>query len=203
MGQLPTNYILIDFENVQPKNLEILSNHSFKILIFVGESQTKLPFDLVAGIQTFGEDAKYVKISGNGKNALDFHIAFYIGKLSVEEPDAYFHIISKDTGFDPIIKHLRANKIRVHRETDLAEIPILRISNATNNDETINAIVKNLAGRGQSRPRKVKTLTNTIKSLFTEKLGNDELMSLVQSLKDRKYIVVKETNVSYKLPKQL
>jgi len=105
---LPTNYILIDFENVQPKNMEVLSQHSFKIIIFVGENQTKLPYDLVAGIQKIGSDAMYIKIAGNGKNVLDFHIAYYIGKLAAEEPGAYFHIISKDTGFDPLIKHLRA-----------------------------------------------------------------------------------------------
>jgi len=35
---LATNYVLIDFENVQPKNLEILSNHPFKVLVFVGAS---------------------------------------------------------------------------------------------------------------------------------------------------------------------
>ena len=101
----PKNYVLIDFENVQPKNLEILSQHSFKIIVFVGENQTKLPFDLVAGIQEFGSDAKYVKISGNGKNALDFHVAYYIGKLAAEEPGAYFHIISKDTGLFYFISH--------------------------------------------------------------------------------------------------
>lgn len=200
---LPANYVLIDLENVQPKNLEILSQHSFKVIVFVGENQANLPFDLVAGVQKFGSDAQYVKIAGNGKNALDFHIAYYIGKISSEEPDAYFHIISKDTGFDPLIKHLRTNKVKVHRETDLAEIPILRISNATSKDETINAIVQNLAGRGQARPRKVKTLINTINSLFAEKLDDKEMMSLLQSLRDRKYIVINDTNISYSFPKQV
>jgi len=32
----PVNYVLIDFENVQPKNLELLSKHLFKVLVFVG-----------------------------------------------------------------------------------------------------------------------------------------------------------------------
>jgi len=199
---LPTNYVLIDFENVQPKNLEILSNHPFKIFVFVGANQTKVPFDLATAMQNFGDNAKYLKISGNGQNALDFHIAFYIGQLSLQDPEGFFHIISKDTGFDPLIKHLRTKNIRVQREKDLAEIPVLRISSATNNDEKISAIIKNLAGRGQSRPRKVKTLANTINSLFTQKLEENELSALIKVLKDRKYIVVKDSNVSYKLPKQ-
>ena len=197
---MPTNYVLIDFENVQPKNLELLSNHPFKVFLFVGASQAKLSYDLAAAMQQLGENAKYVKIGGNGKNALDFHLAFYVGELSTKEPNAYFHIISKDTGFDPLIKHLKARNIRIQRERDLAEIPVLRMSNATSSDEKITAIVKNLAGRGQARPRKVKTLANTINSLFAEKLEEKELMNLVNELQKRCYIAISERNVSYKLP---
>jgi hypothetical protein len=68
--------VLIDFENVQPKNLEILKNHPFKIFVFVGANQTKVFFDLASTMQQFGDNAHYIKISGNGQNALDFHIAF-------------------------------------------------------------------------------------------------------------------------------
>ena len=199
---MPTNYVLIDFENVQPKNLEILVKHPFKIFVFVGANQTKIPFDLATTMQSFGDNGKYIKISGNGQNALDFHIAFYVGQMSMQDPEGYFHIISKDTGFDPLIKHLRTQKIRIHREKDLAEIPILKISSATSNDEKINAIIKNLAGRGQSRPRKLKTLSNTINSLFTQKLSDSELEAMIKVLTDRKYIVVNDGNISYKLPKQ-
>ena len=197
---MATNYILIDFENVQPKNLEILANHPFEILVFVGANQNKVSYDLAAAMQDLGDSASYIKICGNGQNALDFHIAFYVGQLSLKDPEGYFHIISKDTGFDPLIKHLKAKKVRVHRRKDLAEIPVLRMSSATNDDEKIAAITKNLAGRGQSRPRKVKTLANTINSLFTKKLQENELMSLVKELQRRKYIIVNQDKVSYKLP---
>ncbi len=197
---MPTNYILIDFENVQPRNLEILANHPFKVLVFVGENQARVPFELAAAMQVLGDKAKYIKISGNGQNALDFHIAFYVGRLSKQDPEAHFHIISKDKGFDPLIKHLKTGNIRVQRERDLAEIPVLRMPNTTSDDKKIAAIVKNLAGRGQSRPRKVKTLANTINALFTKKLEESELMSLVKELQERKYIVITQGNVSYKLP---
>lgn len=197
---MPTNYVLIDFENVQPSNLEILQRHSFKVLVFVGANQVKVPFELAAAMQALGNSAQYIKISGSGKNALDFHIAYYIGELAANEPGAFFHIISRDTGFDPLVKHLKSKKLKVQRERDLAEIPVLRISAATPNDEKISAIVKNLAGRGQSRPRKVKTLSNTINSLFTETLSEQQLTSLVKELEQRQYIKVNNNNVSYHLP---
>jgi hypothetical protein len=193
-----TNYVLIDFENVQPTNLEVLRDHSFRVLVFVGANQSRVPFDLAAAMQALGDAGEYVKIAGSGKNNLDFHIAYYIGKLAAEEPKASFHIISRDTGFDPLIHHLKSNKIKVQRERDLAEIPVLRISSATSNDEKIAAIVKNLAGRGQSRPRKVKTLSNTISNLFTETLSEEQLGELMRELEARGHIAVNNGNVTYK-----
>lgn len=197
---MATQYVLIDFENVHPKNLELLTTHPFKVFVFVGANQTKVPFDLADSMQLLGRSARYIKISGNGQNALDFHIAYYVGELAGKDPDAHFHIISKDRGFDPLIKHLKGRKIRIQREKDLAEIPILRVSNTTSSDEKIAAIVKNLGGRGQARPRKVKTLENTINTLFTKKLDKKELSSLIKELQKRKLIVVNQSNVSYKLP---
>ena len=197
---MPTNYVLIDFENVQPKNLSILADHSFKVLVFIGENQSRLPRHVVVAMQALGDKAKYVEIAGSGPNALDFHIAYYIGELSAADPAGKFHIISKDRGFDPLIRHLKAKKIRVRRESDLAEIPDLRIPKKTTKEEMIDSIVKNLIGRGQSRPRKVKTLQNTINSLIVESLDNRQLNDIVAELQKRKFIVVDKGNVKYTLP---
>src|SRR3546814_10235162 len=81
---MKTNYILIDYENVQPKNLALLEGDHFRVKVFIGAALAKLPFDLVAGMQALGSRAEYIRISGNGPNALDFHIAYYIGKRSEE-----------------------------------------------------------------------------------------------------------------------
>jgi hypothetical protein len=197
---MPNSYVLIDYENVQPKNLDLLENHPFKVLVFVGQSQARIPFDLADSMQLLGKDARYVRISGNGQNALDFHIAYYIGELAASEPDAFFHIISKDKGFDPLINHLKDRKIRVHREKDIGEIPVLQLADTSSIDEKISAIVKNLGGRGLARPRKVTTLSNTINSLFNPKLGAKELTALVKEMEKRKLIVINQNNVSYKLP---
>jgi len=197
---LPTNYVLIDFENVQPKNLELLAAHPFKVLVFIGSNQTRLPRHIVVAMQILGDQARYVEIEGSGPNALDFHIAYYIGELAAKEPQAHFHVISRDKGFDPLIRHLKSRKIRVHREIDVAEIPELRISTKGSTGDMVDAIVRNLIGRGQSRPRKVKTLQNTISHLIKEELDEKALAALVEDMKKRKLIVVKNGNVSYKLP---
>jgi hypothetical protein len=193
-------YVLVDFENVQPKNLELLKEHPFRVLVFIGSNQAKLPRHVVVPMQALGEKAQYVEIAGSGPNALDFHIAYYIGELATREPDAHFHIVSRDKGFDPLILYLKnRKKIRIRRETDLAEIPELRIPDTTSRDEQIDAIVKNLRQRGHSRPRKVKTLQNTINTLFTKKLDQAELDAITDELRKRNLIVIKQNNVSYRL----
>ena len=151
-------------------------------------------------IEFYKNKGKYVEIDGNGPNALDFHIAYYIGELAAADPTGHFHIISKDRGFDPLIRHLKGKNIQVRRESDLAEIPNLQIPKKAKKDDKIDAIVKNLVNRGQSRPRKVKTLQNVISNLVSETLDEAELAALVDELKKRKHIVVTKGNIKYTLP---
>lgn len=121
-----TNYVLIDYENVQPKNLSLLSADHFRVVLFVGQSQHSVRTDIAIAMQSFGKRAGYVRIAGNGSNALDFHIAYYIGRFVARDSTAFFHIISNDTGFDPLIMHLRKSNIEARRWAQLEQIPILR-----------------------------------------------------------------------------
>ena len=115
-----TNYVLIDFENLQPKNLELLEGRPFKVFVFVGANQTKVPVKLAKALQSLGSNGEYIEISGSGQNALDFHIAYYIGRLAADDPKGHFHIISRDRGFDPLIRHLNGKNLDARREADLA-----------------------------------------------------------------------------------
>lgn len=118
-----TNYVLIDYENVQPSDMNTLDKEYYKIILFHGASQANVKIDIVTFMHRIGTRGEYVKISGNGKNALDFHIPFYIGRLSIQEPSAFFHIISKDSGFDPLVEHLKSKKILACRSTDISKMP--------------------------------------------------------------------------------
>lgn len=153
-------------------------------------------------MQSLGADAEYVKIEGNGPNALDFHIAFYIGNIAAKDPDCYFHIISKDTGFDPLIKYLKTKRIYSQREKDISEIPLLKISNSKSMEERIEAIVEFLKVRGAAKPRAVKTLSNSINSLFMKNLEEDELARIVDELVRQKIVIKNGSKVSYQLPEK-
>lgn len=195
-----TNYILIDYENVQPKSLAGLDAEHFRVLVFLGANQNKVAFDTVAALQPLGSRAEFVKIQGNGSNALDFHIAFHIGCLATKDPTAYFHIISKDTGFDPLILHLKERKIFASRSKDVSDIPLLKAANSKSVPEKISVIVSNLQQRRASKPRTIKTLTSTINSLFQKQLTDHEIATVLKVLQTQGFISINETKVTYSLP---
>ncbi|MGN6707715.1 MAG: PIN domain-containing protein [Rhodanobacter sp.] len=194
-----TNYVLIDYENVQPAALSALDKEFFKVYVFVGANQAKVNFDVVEALQRLGPNGRYVKISGNGPNALDFHIAYFIGKLATQDETPFFHIISKDTGFDPLITYLKANKIYACRSKSIHDIPIVKAVAAGSLPERVAAVVANLKQRGTSRPRTLKTLSGTVNALFQNGLPAGDLAAVVKALEQQGHIVVTGNKVQYNL----
>ena len=194
-----TNYVLIDYENVQPAALSALDKEFFKVYVFVGANQAKVNFEVVEALQRLGPNGQYVKISGNGPNALDFHIAYFVGKLAAQDESPFFHIISKDTGFDPLIAYLKANKIYACRSKSIHDIPIVKAASSGSLNEQVNAVVANLKQRGNSRPRTLKTLSGTVNALFQNKLSTSDLSAVVKSLEQQGHIVVSDSKVQYNL----
>ena len=82
------SFVLVDFENVQAKDIGVLNGGPFKIKVFVGANQAKIPLEMARALQTFGPNAEYIQIDGSGRNALDFHIAYYIGQLAAQMADS-------------------------------------------------------------------------------------------------------------------
>lgn len=195
-----TNYVLIDYENVQPETLSQLAKDHVKVMVFVGANQSKVNFEVAAALQTMGDRAQYIKISSSGPNALDFHIAFYIGMIANQDPGAYFHIISKDTGFDPLIQHLKTRKVLACRSKTISDMPMVKAVNSKTPDERIEVVIADLKRRGASRPRAVKTLTSTIASIFQKKLSDLEVSELIAGLQNLGFITVTENKVAYSLP---
>jgi len=195
---MKTNYVLIDYENVQPKDVSDLDREEFRVKVFLGSKQTKVDLELVKAMQALGSRAEYIQIDGNGPNAVDFHISFYIGQIAASDANSYFHVVSKDSGFDPLIAHLKGKKILASRVSTIKDIPIIKLNGRMNKDEKIAGIVDDLKRR-HTRPRKVTTLANTIQAAFHKSIDENEALALVKSLQDRGYINVEESSVSYNL----
>jgi len=181
---MKTNYVLIDFENVVPDNLELLNQEWIRVRLFVGKNQTKLPFPMVKAIQKLGSRAEYVEMAGTGHNALDFHIAFYIGRISATDKDAYFHIVSNDTGFDPLIAHLKSEHIFADRVSSIGEISALAKANAVSKspEEKIDFAKERLVKPNATRPRTRKTLTSHVATMFLKTLSEEDVDAIVEGL---------------------
>ncbi len=194
------NYVLIDYENIQPDTALALTPPHFKVLLFVGASQPRVNIDVASALQAKGADARYIRISGAGRNALDFHIAYYLGKLAGAEPDAYFHVISADKGMDPLMQHMQEAGTQVHRHENVHDIPIVKLPPSASADEKLSTIMAYLVARGPQRPASMKTLIGSSSALFNPRLDEEATKSLLDEL-ERQGLFVRDGNkVTYSLP---
>ena len=193
--------MLIDFENVQPENVAILDQEWIKVLMFVGKTQTKLPFELVKTFQKMGERAQYVEMGGSGKNALDFHIAYYIGKLASENKGAYVHIVSKDQGFDPLVEHLKSEEqLSVDRIENLEPIAELvkKKALAQSPAERVNYAKEFLMGpKVATRPRSRMTLLNHVIAAFGKTITEEEAQEVITGLFAHGWVRENGTRIEY------
>jgi hypothetical protein len=208
----PSKFVLIDYENLHPRNLELLKQYNCKIKLFLSSSQARMPLETVKSLQVFGEDVEYIQITGTGPNALDFHIAYYLGRMALQHPSAEFYVLSKDTGFDPLMLHIRHSKVSCNRVTSVEQIigvktpkakavakkaAAVAIPDSDSIQARIDKVCANLIKRPNARPRTLKSLRSTVHALFLKKLPASELDALMQGLEKRGVIVVTDDKLTY------
>lgn len=193
-----THYVLIDYENVQPRDLALLQGGSFVVKVFIGPAQGRIPLASAMALQALGDKAEYVPVATAGHNALDFHIAYYIGRLSAQDPSGVFHIISKDSGFDALIRHLAGKGTVVSRSASIASMT--NLTPLPSLEDQVSIAVSDLLRRASSRPRTKKTLLSTLNSLFRRQLTEERLSVLLDSLCAQGMVRIEGTKVAYHLP---
>jgi Rieske Fe-S protein len=98
-------HVLVDFENVQPTMEELakLVPGLTDAWLFHGPHQAKQAQSIAAA----HSHVTLVPRSGQGKNALDFHLSFYLGYVAAKHPDAQLAVVANDKGYDPMIAHAK------------------------------------------------------------------------------------------------
>ena len=181
--------LLVDYENIQAVNLAALPE-DIRVTIFVGSSQN---------------------------NALDFHIAYTLGRLMALTSQLEAFILSKDTGYDPLVRYLIKSGRKVHRIVSIHEIPapvappvsapqaapkpasvstpkpvpIVVDLQYTRTIELLGKVPKN------TRPRKRTTLSQYINNMFQKKLSEHDLKRLVDKLFSKGQITESKKNLTY------
>lgn len=113
--------LLVDLENIHKVDLSRL-DETYKAIIYVGANQNPPKASRKAATAQRFSRVDFQKIEGTGKNALDFHIAFQLGRTFETAPDTLCIVLSKDKGFDPLLNHLNKNGLQCRRINSLDEL---------------------------------------------------------------------------------
>lgn len=97
------HFLLIDYENIQPDIRDLDLPPGTVCVYFVGVMQ-RPPVQAVRDeMAEMGYAFEVINACLTGPNALDFHIASYMGALLERQPDAHITVLSRDNGFDSLI----------------------------------------------------------------------------------------------------
>ena len=97
-------YAFIDYENIH--SLDNLNLHLYeRIFLFLGANQPTVQLS-----EKFNDELNFtlITIKNIAKNNLDFHIAYYLGKMDMQtDKNIEFCVISKDNGYSGICEFIQ------------------------------------------------------------------------------------------------
>lgn len=151
-------HLLIDFENIQPSNLDNIPTEDTHIWLFLGANQKHLSIELVESLLRFGKRTHLVRLQKSGKNALDFYLSYYLGQITATDSQAIIGILSRDGGYDVLVEHIAENQ-HAQNIIRLATLDEIQTPTQTLNEE-------NLAALPEKQPESSSTAHKSILPFF-------------------------------------
>jgi PIN domain len=178
--------LLVDYENIGKVDLGAIPA-GVRVPFFFGASQRSVPTEFLKAALRLGERFVPIDIEGQGKNALDFHIAFYLGEYLARSPQSACVILSRDKGFDPLIKHLIKRGFAVRRANSIAEalagVAPAAATGSRQPPALLDTALSVLAAAQKSRrPRRRTGLVAYLHSHFSKKIPETELQRLIDQM---------------------
>lgn len=170
-------YLLVDFENLKPSAADVTAVRAghYRLWLFHGPHQNKFDAPMVKAWQPLGDRVEFVQSSKQGKNALDFHIAFHLGALYRENKSvnrvARYVVVSGDGGFDALFDHMRSLGCSVDKAASIPEALAMTTPTASAGSTMppvsrpsrgIIPAVKQPAEKQQAAPKAVAGLRKTL-----------------------------------------
>ncbi|MBL9118057.1 MAG: hypothetical protein JNJ83_23815 [Verrucomicrobiaceae bacterium] len=197
------NYIFVDYENVHEVDLSLIGGRTVYLTLLLGARQTRLDVALVEKLMAHAASVQLVRLQSSGKNALDFALAFHLGRAVQADPNAYFHIISKDTGFDPLIEHLRSRQINARRHSDYTELKrsaTKRSPSAPEPTDLVTRALEHLRKNTNNRPKRKQTLGSHLAAFCGKSSTAGEVEELIEKLQTAGHLEINEKGaVTYHL----
>ncbi len=192
-----TNYIFVDFENVQETDVDRVAGKNVKIFFVLGVRHKSLPTKLTMKLLKFASQVEIVETGQNGKNALDLVLAYHVGVTAKADPQGYFHFISKDKDFDALISHLKSSGKLAGRHVSFAETPILM-----NLVERVKFVKEHFTNVSNGFPKKKAALISQLQHLFGKELSTEEVEATIVELQKAKLLKISDAGaVTYPSPK--
>jgi hypothetical protein len=183
-----THYVFVDFENIQEVDLDLVAGNPVVVILVLGERHKTLPVEMVKQFLKYPSQVRLIEAGRSGRNALDFVLAYRIGVESAADPRGFFHIVSRDTGFDALILHLKQNNILAERHESFAKALGQTEANLPALRDRLDVVIGRLTKNMKSRPRRKKTLLSQINAYFGKLLTEVELEAMLKALVDKQII---------------
>lgn len=193
MDKTPTNrVVLIDLENFpfRPRDLaqdaEELISTARRIVLVYARGEPSVPLTLVQSLADGLSRGRVVvsKMAKAGRNAVDFGLTFWAGRLMAEEPEhTEFVIVSEDEGLDHAVMLLQAagrqaKRLGSHRSAPRGLAP----------PSGADAFMASLE-RNDSWPAKIKALRNAIRS-YLRPGGLNHVGVVLEQLMEEGHVVI-------------
>lgn len=193
----PMNHVFVDFENVHKIELTVIGHKTVSFTLLLGANHTKLDVSLVERMMEHASSVQLLRLSSSGNDALDFALAFYLGKAVTLDPTGHFHIISKDKGFDPLVEHLRRRHVNIHRHDNFSTLPFIapakpRLSQV---DELFTSCLEHLRKIKTNRPKKKKTLISNLRGFVDDTVDESGILNVIEKLQEVGYVKIGDKEV--------
>jgi hypothetical protein len=212
-GEAATSLLFVDYENVG-KALDLNAiPEGVRVLIFIGALQKSVPTELMRVAHRLGPRFVPIDIEGQGKNALDFHVAYYLGEHLAANPQADCIVLSKDKGFDLLIKHLKQRGFKVRRADSMTHAfpsavpkavakkptPTPKDGSSRSTSPLDQAIDWLRSMQARARPRKRTGLIAHLRNRFKQNLPENQIEPLVDAMIAKKVISEADGKLAYNL----
>ena len=186
------NHVFVDFENVHRVDASVFGTKSASFTLLLGARQTMLDAALVEKLMEHAASVQLVRLTSSGNNALDFALAYYVGRAVMADPNGCFHIVSKDTGFEPLIEHLRSRHIDAHRHNDFTSLTFSGPAKPPSAppEDLLTRVLGHLRKNANNRPKRKKTLVSHLLAVSGKAATEADVMNLIEGLRKAGHLTI-------------
>jgi hypothetical protein len=145
---------------------------------------------LVEKLMEHAASVQLVRLTSSGRNALDFALSYYLGRAVLADPTAYFHVVSGDKGYDPLIEHLRSRHIHARRHDDFTTLTFSGPTRAPTAppEDLLPRVLEHLKKNTANRPKRKATLISHLRALAGKMATEADVVKLIETLQEAGHI---------------